>query len=205
MTAPARTESDERPARLRAALGSRSLVLIGMMGAGKSTVGKRLAARLDLPFADADSEIEAAAGMTVAEIFERHGEASFRDGEAKVIRRLVEGEAKVIATGGGAYMRAETRALVGERALTVWLKANFDVLMRRVRRRADRPLLKAPDPEGVMRRLIAERYPVYAEADITVLSRDVPQEVMVEEIIAALAEHLRIGPAPQPANPSEPQ
>ncbi|BBF91316.1 shikimate kinase [Blastochloris tepida] len=205
MTAPARTDSDERPAQLRAALGTRSLVLIGMMGAGKSTVGKRLAARLGLPFADADTEIEAAAGMTVAEIFERHGEASFRDGEAKVIRRLLEGEAKVIATGGGAYMRAETRAIIRERALTVWLKANFDVLMRRVRRRADRPLLKAPDPEGVMRRLIAERYPVYAEADITVLSRDVPQEVMVEEIIAALAGHLDAGPAPQPANPSEPQ
>lgn len=135
MTAPARTDTDERPSRLHAALGSRSLVLIGMMGAGKSTVGKRLATRLGLPFADADTEIETAAGMTVAEIFERHGEPSFRDGEAKVIRRLVEGEAKVIATGGGAYMRDETRVIIRERAVSVWLKANFDVLMRRVRRR----------------------------------------------------------------------
>ncbi|ALK08095.1 shikimate kinase [Blastochloris viridis] len=190
MTALARTETDDRPFKLRAGLGSRSVVLIGMMGAGKSTVGKRLATRLGLPFADADTEIEAAAGMTVAEIFKNHGEPAFRDGEARVIRRLVEGTSQVIATGGGAYMRPETRAIIRERAISVWLKADFDVLMRRVRRRADRPLLKAPDPEGVMRRLIEERYPVYAEADITVLSRDVSQDVIVEEILAALTDHV---------------
>jgi shikimate kinase len=207
MTAPARTDTDKRPdtdnrpatetqpCRLRAALGSRSVVLIGMMGAGKSTVGKRLAVRLGLPFADADTEIEAAAGMTIAEIFQCHGEPAFRDGEARVIRRLLDGASHIVATGGGAYMRPETRAAIRERAVSVWLKADFDVLMRRVRRRADRPLLKAPDPEGVMKRLIAERYPVYAEADITILSRDVAQDVIVEEIVAALARHLALGGA----------
>ena len=202
MNAPARTDSekrgdadkrpdiDNRPLKLRAALGSRSVVLIGMMGAGKSTVGKRLATRLGLPFADADTEIEAAAGMTIAEIFKCHGEPAFRDGEARVIRRLLDSPAHIIATGGGAYMRPDTRTAIRERAVSVWLKADLDVLMRRVRRRADRPLLKAPDPEGVMQRLIEERYPVYAEADITILSRDVPQDVIVEEIVAALASHL---------------
>ena len=163
-----------------------------MMGAGKSTVGKRLAARLDLPFADADTEIEAAAGMTIAEIFKCHGEPAFRDGEARVIRRLLEGAPHIIATGGGAYMRPDTRAAIAGRAVSIWLKADFDVLMRRVRRRADRPLLRAPDPEGVMKRLIAERYPVYAAADITVVSRDVSQDVIVEEIVAALASHLNL-------------
>jgi shikimate kinase len=215
MTAPARTETDkrpetdkrsetdDRPLKLRAALAGRSVVLIGMMGAGKSTVGKRLATRLGMPFADADTEIEASAGMTIAELFKAHGEPAFRDGEAKVIRRLLEGPSRIVATGGGAYMRPETRAAIGERAVSVWLKAEFDVLMRRVRRRADRPLLKAPDPEGVMQRLIEERYPVYAAADITVLSRDVSQDVIVEEIVAALCSHLSASTPLDTANASE--
>lgn len=186
MTAAPAPPSPAAP-RLTAALGPRAVVLVGMMGSGKSSVGKRLATRLGLAFVDADSEIEAAAGMTIPEIFEVHGEPYFRDGEARVIRRLLDGTAKVVATGGGAYMRLETRQVIRERGIAIWLKADLDVLMRRVRRRSDRPLLKAPDPEGVMRRLLAEREPIYAQADITVQSREIAHDLMVDEIIAVLA------------------
>jgi shikimate kinase len=173
-------------AALVAALGARSIVLVGMMGSGKSSIGRRLAARLAVPFVDADSEIEEAAGMTIAEIFERHGEPYFRAGEARVIARLLERGPQVLATGGGSFMSADTRALICAKAVSVWLKAELDVLMKRIKRRGDRPLLKTDDPAATLTALIAERYPVYAEADLTVASRDVPHESIVEEIVAAL-------------------
>ena len=167
-------------------LHGRSLVLVGMMGAGKTSVGKRLAARLGLPFSDADHEIEAAAGMTVPEIFAKRGEAEFREGERRVVARLLTDGQKVLATGGGAFINASTREKIAASAVSVWLKADFEVLMRRVRKRANRPLLQTADPEATLRRLMAERYPVYALAAFTVQSHDAPQEVMVEEIVATL-------------------
>ena len=175
---------------LVAALGARSIVLVGMMGAGKSSIGRRLAAALGLVFVDADSEIEKAAGMTISEIFTAQGEAYFRAGEARVIARLLESGPQVLATGGGAFMNAQTRELIRAKGLSVWLKADIDVLLRRVKRRADRPLLKSDDPQATLERLVAERYPVYAEADITIHSRDVPHEAIVSEIIAALAQRI---------------
>ena len=174
---------------LTAALGRRSIVLIGMMGAGKSSIGRRLAARLGLPFVDADSEIEKAASMTIPEIFAAHGEAYFRAGEARVIARLLEGGPQVLATGGGAFMNPETRAAIRAKGISIWLNATFDILMRRVKRRADRPMLAGPDPIEALTRLIDERYPVYAEADLTVESRDVPHETIVSEIITKLCNH----------------
>lgn len=174
------------------ALGRRSLVLVGMMGAGKSSVGRKLATRLAMPFVDADTEIEAAAGMTIPEIFEVRGEAEFRSGEARVIARLLDGGPQVLATGGGAYMNAETRRLIGQKGVSVWLSADFDILMRRIRRRNDRPLLHTVDPDATLRRLIDERYPVYALADITIESRDVSHEVIVDELIDALAGHFSV-------------
>ncbi len=171
----------------RAGLGFRSIVLIGLMGAGKSAIGKRLATRLEIPFTDADQEIEAAAGKTISEIFAEDGEAFFRDGERRVIARLLEGGPKVLATGGGAFMNEETRNRIAASGLSVWLNAGIDILMQRVHRRDNRPLLKTGDPRAVMERLIAERYPVYALADVAVVSRDVAHETIVDEIISALA------------------
>jgi shikimate kinase len=167
---------------LTARLNGRSIVLVGLMGAGKSTVGKRLATRLGLPFVDADSAIEEAAGMTIPEIFALHGEPYFRAGEVRVIQRLLTQSPQVLATGGGAYMNETTRENIARSGVSLWL----DVLLRRVKKRVDRPLLKADNPEAVMKRLIQERYPVYALADITVESRDVPHEVMVDAVIEAL-------------------
>lgn len=163
------------------------LVLIGLMGAGKSSIGRRLAAALDLPFADADAEIEKAAGKTINEIFEENGEAYFRDGERRVIARLLKEGGKVLATGGGAFMNEETRQRIAETGISVWLKADLDLLMSRVVRRDNRPLLRAEDPRGVMEKLIADRYPVYELADITILSREVPHHLIVDEIIEAVA------------------
>jgi shikimate kinase len=160
-----------------------------MMGSGKSTIGARVAQRLGLPFIDADSEIETAAGMTIPEIFAKHGEPSFRDGERKVIARLMDTEQKVLATGGGAFINAETRAAIKRGGVSVWLKADFEILMARVRRKGNRPLLQTADPDATMRKLIADRYPVYAEADITVESRDVAHEVMVDAVLDALVAH----------------
>ena len=177
-------------ADILSALQARSIVLVGMMGVGKSTIGRRMAARLKLPFVDADTEIEAAAGMTIPEIFERHGEPHFRDGEARVIARLLDGGPVVLATGGGAFMREETRSRIAARAISIWLRADPDVIMRRVRRRADRPLLQTPDPEGTVTRLLTEREPVYGKADLTVASRDVPHDRIVDEVITAL--HTRL-------------
>jgi shikimate kinase/3-dehydroquinate synthase len=172
---------------LRERIGKRSIVLVGLMGAGKSSIGRRLAEALGVPFVDADTQIEAAAGKTIQEIFAEHGEAYFRDGERRVIQRLLTDGRQVLATGGGAFMNPETRAQIREHGISVWLKADLEVLMNRVRRRNNRPLLKTDDPEAVMRRLIDERYPVYAEADVTVQSREVPHEVIVGEIIGALS------------------
>lgn len=174
------------------ALGRRSLVLVGMMGAGKSSVGRKLATRLAMPFVDADTEIETAAGMTIPEIFEVRGESEFRSGEQRVIARLLDGGPQVLATGGGAYMNPETRRLIGQKGVSIWLKAEFDILMRRIKRRSDRPLLRTADPESTLKRLIDERYPVYALADLTIESRDVSHEVIVDEVIEALAHHLSV-------------
>ncbi len=171
-------------------LGERSIVLVGLMGAGKTTVGRRLARRLGLPFVDADAEIERAAGKTIQEIFEEDGEAFFRAGEERVIARLLEGGPQVLATGGGAWMSEATRMRVREKGVSVWLKADLDILMERVSRRPGRPLLKAPDPRKVMKDLMEKRYPVYAEADVTVESRNVPHQVIVNDIIRAVGRWL---------------
>ena len=173
-------------AALTAALGRRSVVLVGMMGAGKSSIGRLLAARLGVAFVDADAEIEKAAGMSIDEIFSTYGEPYFRAGEARVIARLLEGGPQVLATGGGAFMNTDTRAAIRVKGVSVWLHATLDVLGRRIKRRGDRPLLKSADPMETLKRLIDERYPVYAEADVTVESRDVPHDTIVEEIIAGL-------------------
>jgi len=194
--APPADAARSQEAEIVAALGERAVVLIGMMGAGKSTVGRRLALRLGLPFLDADTEIESAAAMTIPEIFDTHGEPHFRDGEARVIARLLDGGAKVLATGGGAYMREETRDRIRDKAVSLWLEADADVILRRVKRRADRPLLKTPDPAGTIARLIDERYPVYRSADLTIASRDVPHEKIVDECVAALHGYLCCAAAP---------
>ncbi|MBI1261631.1 MAG: shikimate kinase [Rhizobiales bacterium] len=165
-------------------LSQRAIVLVGLMGAGKTTVGRRLAQRLGLPFVDADVEIEKAAGETIPEIFEKHGEATFRDGERRVIARLLHNPRQVLATGGGAFMDPETRANIEARGISVWLRADLEVLMRRVLRRGNRPLLKQADPRAVMQKLMSERYPVYGTADITVDSVEGPHDHVVEEIIA---------------------
>ncbi len=185
-----RRKSKVEPARLEEIvnrLAGRSIVMIGLMGCGKSAIGKRLAAKLSIRFVDADEEIERVAGMTISDIFTKYGEAHFRDRETKVITRLLTEGPQVLATGGGAFMSAETRAAVRDHGISVWLRAELPVLMRRVAKRNTRPLLKTDDPEAVMRRLMSERYPVYAEADLVVESRDVAHEVIVDEIVAAVA------------------
>jgi shikimate kinase len=170
-----------------AALGRRSVVLVGMMGAGKSSIGRRVALRMGVPFVDADAEIEKAAQMTIPELFARRGEAEFRAGEARVILRLLESGPQVLATGGGAFINPDTRAAIGAKGISIWLKADLDVLMKRIRRRHDRPLLKTDDPGATLRQLIDERYPIYALADLTVQSREVPHDKIVDEIVDALA------------------
>jgi shikimate kinase len=185
-TASPADASASRDAAIAAALGTRSIVLVGMMGAGKSTIGRRLSARLRLPFLDADTEIEAAAGMSIPDIFETHGEPHFRDGEARVIARLLDSGPAVIATGGGAFMREETRGRIRSKAVSLWLKADADIIMKRVKRRADRPLLQTADPAATIGRLIEEREPVYQRADLTIWSRDVPHEKIVDECIDAV-------------------
>jgi shikimate kinase len=182
--------STSQEAEIMAALGTRSVVLVGMMGAGKSTIGRRLSSRLRLPFLDADSEIETAAGMSIPDIFESHGEPHFRDGEARVIARLLDSGPAVLATGGGAFMREETRNRIRAKAVSIWLKADVDIIMRRVRRRSDRPLLKTADPAATVGRLIEQRDPVYQHADLTIWSRDVPHEKIVDECIDALYARL---------------
>jgi shikimate kinase len=172
------------------ALGRRSVVLVGMMGAGKSSIGRRLASRLGIPFVDADAEIESAAGMTIPEIFDKHGEPYFRAGEARVIARLLDNGPQVLATGGGAVMDQSTRDLIHIKGISVWLKADLDVLMKRTKRRNDRPLAEK------IKDLLPAREPVYALADITVQSRDEPHDTIVDEIIAEIPKHLGAEKAP---------
>jgi shikimate kinase len=171
--------------------GKRTIVLVGLMGAGKSCIGRRLAQQLDLPFLDADREIEAAAGCTVAEIFEAHGERAFRDGERRVILRLLDGPPHVLATGGGAFMDPETRAAIRAKAISIWLRADLDLMVKRVSRRNDRPLLKGVDAREKLASLIEQRYPTYAEADLVVDSIDAPPEETVAAVRRALEAHLR--------------
>ncbi len=180
-----------------------TLVLVGLMGAGKTTVGRRLAQALDLPFADADHEIEVAAGCSISDIFAQFGEAAFRDGERRVIARLLEDGPQVVATGGGAFMHAETRAVIAHTAVSVWLQADLDVLVRRVSRRNHRPLLRSGDPRQILERLLREREPVYALADVTVMSDDGPHAQLVHAIISAVDNHLagRSEAEPNPAQP----
>ncbi len=178
---------ETRVARL---LAGRTIVMVGMMGAGKSSIGRRLANRLGMQFADADTEIEQAANATIPEIFELHGEAYFRDGERRVIQRLLDGPPKVLATGGGAFIQPETRAAIGSRAISIWLKADRELLLARVKRRNNRPLLREGDPGEIIDRLIAERYPVYAEADIHIQSRDVAHDAVIDDILNALVDKL---------------
>ena len=172
----------------------RTVALVGLMGAGKSAIGRRLAQRLGLPFVDADDEIEHAAGCTIGEFFEKYGEAEFRAGERRVIARLLDEPPRVLSTGGGAYMDAETRALMRVKAVTVWLRADLDVLYDRVRRRGHRPLLRQGDPKEILGRLMTQRYPVYAEADIVVDSTAQPADRTTEQVIEALQAHLRAQP-----------
>ena len=191
MTRPDAASRHARAERLTELLAGRPLVLVGMMGAGKTTVGRRLSARLERPFLDSDEEIEKAAQMSIAEIFEQRGEPEFRAGETRVIARVLREGGVVLATGGGAFVNAETRALIKSDALSVWLKAELDVLFERVSRRNTRPLLRTANPRATLEKLIAERYPLYAEADVTVLSRDVPQEVVADDVIAAVLAFLK--------------
>jgi shikimate kinase len=172
----------------------RTVALVGLMGAGKSAIGRRLAHRLGLPFVDADDEIERAAGCTISEFFERFGETEFRNGERRVISRLLEGPPHVLSTGGGAYIDAITRALMREKALTIWLRADLDVLYDRVKKRPHRPLLRQGDPREILGRLMDQRYPIYAEADLVVESTAQPADRTTEQVIEALRRHL----APQP-------
>jgi shikimate kinase len=178
-------------------LAGRSVVLVGMMGVGKSSIGRRLAARLGVPFVDADTEIEKAAGMSIPDIFARHGEADFRSGEARVIARLLEGGPQVLATGGGAVMNADTREAIKAKGVSIWLNAELDVLMRRInKRKNDRPMLQTADPAARLRELLVEREPFYALADLTVQSQEVPHEAIVTDIMGALGEFLHASAAP---------
>ena len=212
MQSPASGDQPARRAALAAGvktrLNGRSLVLVGMMGAGKTSIGRRLAATLGMPFIDADVEIESAAGMTISEIFARHGEAYFRDGERRVISRILADNQAVVATGGGAFMNAATRQRIADRGVSLWLKADVEVLLQRVRKRTNRPLLHAQDPEETLRRLADERYPVYAVADLCVVSRDGPHQIMVDLIIdtlnTGLSAHPHLAPAHRPVEPAKP-
>jgi shikimate kinase len=177
-------------ARVARRLCGRTLAMVGMMGAGKSSVGRRLAARLGMPFVDADTEIEKAANASISDIFERHGETYFRDGERRVIQRLLDGQPKVLATGGGAFVNPETRAAIKAGAISIWLKADRNVLMSRVKRRSNRPLLKSADLDTVLDRLIEDRSPYYAEATIHVQSRDVAHDVVINDILKLLDAYL---------------
>jgi shikimate kinase len=173
---------------IREKLGNHPIVLVGLMGAGKSSIGRRLAEKLSFPFVDADHEIEVAAGKSIAEIFSDHGEAYFREGERRVISRLIENGSQVLATGGGAFINDETRERIAGHGVSVWLKADLPLLMKRVSKRSDRPLLLKDDPQAVMRRLMDERYPIYEKADVIVESRDVQHTQMVNDVIKTLAK-----------------
>jgi shikimate kinase len=197
VASPSPSSSEERAdaaaelrERARGLVLDRTVALVGLMGAGKTTVGRRLAAALDLPFVDADAEIAVAAGQTIPEIFEQRGECEFRRGERQVIARLLDGAPHVLATGGGAFIDPRTRALMKEKAISIWLKAPLDVLMKRVSKRDDRPLLKEDDPRAVMQKLMDERYPIYAEADLIVESSAGPHNTAAAAILDALRAYV---------------
>lgn len=192
-------------ARTQAFAPHRTIVLVGLMGAGKTKIGRRLAARLSLPFFDSDHEIETAAGESIPEIFQKRGEAVFRDGERRVIGRLLSQPTHVLATGGGAFMDPATRALIARSGVSVWLRADLDVLAARVARRSNRPLLQAQDPRAVLAELIERRYPVYGEADVIVDSGEASPELTTTRVIAALAQCPRASrpPDPHPQTESE--
>jgi shikimate kinase len=193
VTRDSRAVRERKRDELVTRLAGRPLVLVGMMGAGKTTVGRRLASRLGRRFLDSDAEVERAAGMSIEDIFKLHGEPDFRAGEAKVIARLLRETDIVLGTGGGAFIDPETRALVRTAAVSVWIKADFELLFARVSRRSNRPLLKTANPRETLRGLMEQRYPLYAEADITVVSRDVPQDQVASAVIDALLAHLGAG------------
>jgi shikimate kinase len=186
-------------ANLRRRLGKRSIVFIGLMGAGKTAIGRKVASELGLDFSDSDHEIETVSRMTIPELFERYGEEEFRSLERRVLTRLLKSGPRVVSTGGGAYMNERTRKAIARSGFSIWLKADLEVLMERVKRRQNRPLLQARDPEAVMRELMARRYPVYAGADITVQSRDVPKEQIAGEVLDRLAAFVK-GRRSRPAN-----
>lgn len=193
-----------REHRIRDGLGTRSIVLVGMPGCGKSAIGRRLAPRLELSFVDVDDEIERAAGKSIKEIFADHGEPYFRDGERRVIARLLAAGPQVLATGGGALLAEETRASIRRLGISVWVKAEIPVLVRRVAKRSNRPLFEGREPEVVVKELMEARYPIYATADIIVESRDVPHDVIVGEIIEALAQSPLLAEAPGSRETSSP-
>lgn len=190
MTSDTPQDTADNLAELLKRLGTRSIVFVGLMGAGKTVIGRRVAAALELPFIDSDHEIEAVSRMTIPELFARYGEPEFRALEQRVIQRVLEGGPQVLSTGGGAFMNAQTRAAIAEMGISVWLKADLDTLMERVGKKPTRPLLQNADPRGVMERLMAERYPVYESAHVTVLTREERKEVIADEVIAALGEYL---------------
>jgi shikimate kinase len=187
--------NEEIVAEILMRLGKRSIVFVGLMGAGKTAIGRKVAATLGLPFLDSDQEIEAVSRMNIPDLFERYGEPEFRSLEQRVIARILDHGPQVLSTGGGAYINGQTRELVQELGVSVWLKADIEVLMERVSKKQNRPLLKNPDPRGVMQRLIAERYPVYAHADVKVETRDEKREVISQEVISSLHAHLSDGAA----------
>ena len=191
-------QTNRTAARSQGFTPARAIVLVGLMGAGKTNIGRRLAARLNLPFFDSDIEIETAAGETIEEIFRHRGEAVFRDGERRVISRLLAQPVHVLATGGGAFMDSSTRAVIARRGVSVWLRADLDVLLARVSRRTNRPLLQTADPRAVLSELIDQRYPVYAGADIVIDSGEAPPELTATRVIAALADCPRALRPPDP-------
>lgn len=179
-----------RQPRLSDRLAGRSVVFVGLMGAGKTAIGRRVAADLVLPFVDSDQEIERAARMSVPDLFERYGEPEFRALEQRVIQRVLETGPQVLSTGGGAFMNAQTRNLIARQGISIWLKADLDVLFSRIGKKQNRPLLKTADPRGTLEKLMNERYPVYAEANLTVYTRDERKDIIVTEVMAALSAHL---------------
>jgi shikimate kinase len=189
MTATAITAQDDAAALL-ASLGDRSVVFVGLMGAGKTAIGRKLSQMLGLPFVDSDHEIEAVSRMTIAELFEQYGEAEFRALEQRVIERLLKGGPQIFSTGGGAFMNEQTRLGIAARGVSVWLKADHDLLMQRVAKKPSRPLLQNPDPRAVMARMMEQRYPIYAAADITIKTRDERREVIAAEVVEALKAKL---------------
>jgi shikimate kinase len=193
METEAAISADDRRHGMREMLGGRSVVFVGLMGAGKTAIGRKVAALLDLPFIDSDQEIEQVSRMTIPELFERYGEPEFRALEQRVIQRVLETGPQVLSTGGGAFMNAQTRGLIAAQAVSIWLKADLDVLFARVAKKQNRPLLKTEDPKATLRRLMDERYPVYAEANVTVYTRDERKDVIVGEVLDALAGHLGQG------------